>query len=105
MADITDLLGNAIDKNPVDFAAAFDQIMQQKTVDALEAKRIEYAQSMFGGPEEGESEDEEFDFTEDDFDEGDADDDLEIDLDDLDLDDLDIDLDDLDLEDIADEEV
>lgn len=103
MADITDLLGNAIDKNPIDFADAFNQIMQQKQVDALEAKKIELAQSMYSAPDEVEDEDD-FDFTEDDFDDSDVDDELDIDLDDLDLDDLDIDLEDLDLEDIADED-
>lgn len=103
MSDTTDLLGNAIDKNPVDFADAFNDIMQQRAAAALEAKKIELAQSMYGEPEETEMNDDDFDFTEDDFDDSD-DEDLDIDLEDLDLDDLDIDLEDLDLEDITDED-
>jgi hypothetical protein len=93
MPDTTDLLGLAIDKNPVDFADMFDQIIRQKAVDALENKRIELAQSIYAGPED----DVDFD-DDDDFLDNDEDADVEdLDLDDLDLDDLDIDLEDLEL--------
>jgi len=85
MPDITDLLGLAIDKNPVDFADAFDAILRDKAMTALENKRIELAQSIYGEPETDDSSDE-FDL---DFD--DDLDDLDLDLDDLDLDDLDLD--------------
>lgn len=84
MTDTTDLIGLAIDKNPVDFADAIDTILRSKAADALEAKKIELAQSIYGS---GETED---------IDDGISDDD--IDVDDLDLDDIDLDLDDLDLE-------
>ena len=86
MPDTTDLLGLAIDKNPVDFADAFDAILRDKAITALENKKIELAQSIYG----------EADDTDDtvDIDDIDFDDDLD-DLD-LDLDDLDLDLDDLD---------
>lgn len=84
MTDTTDLIGLAIDKNPVDFADAIDTILRSKAADALEAKKIELAQSIYGG---GETEDIGDDISDDD-----------IDVDDLDLDDIDLDLDDLDLE-------
>jgi len=95
MPDTTDLLGLAIDKNPVDFADMFDQILRQKAADALENKRIELAQSIYTGPED------DVDFDDEDFDDIDdeGDDDVEdLDLDNLNLDDLDIDLEDLDLD-------
>ena len=83
-----DLLALALDKNPVDFASAFDEIIREKTVDAIEAKKTEIAQSIYG--------DDSSDLDDDDVDvdtDGEIDDDLGIDLDDIDLD-----LDDLDLE-------
>jgi hypothetical protein len=89
MPTTNDLIGLAIDKNPVDFADAFNNLMMQKAVDAVEMRSIELAQSVYGseaGPEEDEFED--FDTTEAD-DEDDADLDVEFD-DDLDLDDLDL---------------
>jgi len=86
MPDTTDLLSLAIDKNPVDFASAFDEILRGKAIAALENKKIELAQDIYG---EAEDPDSEFDI---DFD--DDLDDLDIDLDDVDLDDLDLDLDD-----------
>lgn len=96
MPTTTDLLGLAIDKNPVDFADTFNQIMMQKAHDAIESKRIEVAQNVYG--EEPELEDDAVDFDDDDIN---LDDEDELDLD---LDDLDIDLDDLDLEGIIDAE-
>lgn len=88
MPTTNDLIGLAIDKNPVDFADTFNNLMMQKAVDAVERRSIEIAQSVYGsdaGPEEDEFED--FDTTE--ADDEDADLDVEFD-DDLDLDDLDI---------------
>jgi hypothetical protein len=100
MPTTADLIGLAIDKNPVDFASTFDEIIRQKQEAALEAKKIEMAQNIYGEPED-DLDDDDFDFESDDedFDDGDVDDE------DLDLDDLDLDLDDLDLdlEDIADD--
>lgn len=106
MPTTTDLIGLAIDKNPVDFASTFAEIIQQKQEDAIAAKKIELAQSIYGSPEDA---DDDLDFDEDDFDteDDDYDDDAgeDEDLEDLDLDDLDLDLDDLDLdlEDITDD--
>lgn len=105
MSEVNDLLGFAIEKNPIDFADAFNNIIQQKAADALEAHRIELAQSMYASEEEVESseddDDVDFDYDDDDFEDLD-----DEELDDLDIEDLDLDLDDidLDLEDIADED-
>ena len=83
MTDTTDLIGLAIDRNPVDFADALDTLLRQKAVDAIETHKVDLAQSIYGeDPEEP-------DVTNDDSD---------VDITDLDLDDIDLDLDDLNLE-------
>ncbi len=82
MPETNELLGLAIDKNPVDFTDVFDKLMREKAMAALDAKRVEYAQSIYG--------------SEDDDIGDEVEDDLEdIDIDDLDLDDIDLDLEDL----------
>jgi hypothetical protein len=100
MADTTDLLGFAIEKNPVDFADALNQMMQQKAQQALEAHRVTLAQAIHGGEEpedvdlDAETDDvgdDEFDFSDDELDDLGDDDDLDLDLEDLDLEDLDLD--------------
>jgi len=102
MADTTDLLGFAIEKNPVDFADTLNQMLQQKAQDAVEAHRVTLAQAIHGGedvPEEEEfdanetedTDDDEFDFSDDELDDLGDDEDLDLDLEDLDLDDLDLD--------------
>jgi hypothetical protein len=104
MADTTDLLGFAIEKNPVDFADTLNQMLQQKAQDAVEAHRITLAQAIHGGEDPVEEDDvdldadddaddvgdDDFEFSEDELDEL-GDDDLDLDLEDLDLDDLDLD--------------
>lgn len=95
MPTTTDLIGLAIDKNPVDFAAAFDDIVREKATAALEAHKIELAQSVYGSNEVESDDEDDVDFDDVDL-EDDSDDDIEdldLDLDDLDLDDLDLDLD------------
>lgn len=82
MPDTIDLLGLAIDKNPIDFADTMNSILRDKALTALENKRIEIAQSIYGDPTDSD----------------DLDDDFEDDLDDLDLDLGDLDLYDLDLD-------
>jgi len=100
MPTTTDLIGLAIEKNPIEFASAFDDILRQKQEAALEATKIELAKSVYGNEEPIEDENE-VDFDSDETaDDTTYDDDLDIDLEDLDLDDLDLDL---DLEDIADD--
>jgi len=94
MPTTNDLIGLAIDKNPVDFADTFNNLMMQKAVDAVELRSIELAQSVYGseaGPEEDEFED--YETAEGDDDGAD----LEVEFDD------DLDLDDLDLEDFTDD--
>lgn len=83
MTDTTNLIGLAINKNPVDFADTLDTLLRQKAVDVIANKKIELAQGIY---DEGQPED------------TDVDDDSDVDIDDLDLDDIDLDLDDLDLE-------
>jgi hypothetical protein len=97
MSDVNDLLGFAIDKNPIDFADTFNTLLQQKQDAALEARRIELAQSMYVPAEDADEDpddvgEDEFDYTEDDFEDMDDSDLDEIDLEDLDLDDIDLDL-------------
>lgn len=87
MPDVSDLLGLAIDSNPVDFADTLNGILQDKAMEAIAAKRIEVAQGMYDGPDETQDDDTDFALPEDDD---------NIDVDDLDLEDLD--LDDLDLD-------
>ncbi len=100
MPTTTDLIGLAIEKNPVEFASAIDDILRQKQEAALEATKIELAKSVYGNEDPIEDEDE-IDFDSDDTaDDITYDDDLDIDLEDLDLDELDLDL---DLEDIGDD--
>jgi hypothetical protein len=99
MSDTTDLLNHAFEKNPVDFASTFNQIVQQKAQEAIEAHRITLAQSIYGD-EDADIEDvdiadeddlgeDEFDFSEDELEDF-GDDELDLDLDDLDLEDLDL---------------
>lgn len=92
---INDLLQAAIDKVPTDFADQFNTIIGERISAALEDKKIEFAQAVYGDEDEGEDADVE---PLDDTDEN-EDEDLDIDLDDLDLD-----LDDLDLDGDTDDE-
>jgi len=97
MSDVSDLLAHAVNKSPVEFANAFNDLMQHKAQDAIEAHRVTLAQSIYNtsdndAPDEDDEDDEDgVDDTEDYSDDDDLDlDDLEdIDLDDLDLDDED----------------
>ena len=103
MPTTTDLIGLAIDKNPVDFAATFDEILRAKAEDAIEARKVELAKSIYGDSEE--TDEDQLDVGEGEFDHEDADtssdDDAVVSDDDdldLDLDDLDLDLDEIDLD-------
>ena len=93
MSDVSDLLTHAVNKSPIEFADAFNDLMQQKTRDAIEAHRVTLAQSIYNSADEDEDVVDNEGIPVDDDTEEDYDDD------DLDLDDLaDIDLDDLDLD-------
>lgn len=87
MAEVSDLLNSVIEKNPIDFAAAFNDIVGERLEAAIADKKIELAQSIYGSAEQ---EDEDLEVNTD------SDDDLDIDLDDIDLEGLG--LDDIDLE-------
>jgi hypothetical protein len=91
MPTTTDLIGLAIDKNPIDFTDALNQIMMQKAVERLDDYKVDLAKSLYGAPEDDESDDSDFDDVEDS-------DDIDVDLDNYD----DLDLDDIDLEDLTD---
>ena len=63
MAEYTldDMISSVIEKKPETFKAAFNDLMAQKALDAVEAKKQEVAQTMFNdnqeqSPEEGEQE-------------------------------------------------
>jgi hypothetical protein len=100
---ISDLLKTAIDKAPTDFADQFNTIVGARIAAALEDKKIEFAQAIYGEPSTDDS-DEEVDVEPLDAEETeDTDEDEDEDLD-IDLDDLDIDLDDLDLDGEIDDE-
>jgi hypothetical protein len=101
MSTTDDLLGLAIDKNPVDFADTFNQLMMNKAQERIEQHRIDLAQAIYG---ENEDPDDSDDVGEDEFDEDDTDTDADLDDDDLDFDLDDLDLDDIDLEDLTDDE-
>ena len=85
MADIDDLINYSMNQQPTRFASAFDDIMGQKAVAAIDDMRISVAQSMFAAEEDDVDTDDDFDLEDDD---------------DLDLDDEDLDIEDADLEDV-----
>ena len=111
---VSDLLQFAIDKAPTDFADKFNELVSDRIASALEDKKIEFAQAIYGEPTDetdeepldADSDEDEDDVGEDDDDVEDEDEDTDEDDDDLDidLDDLDIDLDDLDLDGETDDE-
>lgn len=88
MADINDLLGAVINKSPVDFASHLADIMNDRAEEAISARKIEIANSIYGNPEE-------------DLPAADEIDDSGLDVD-LDLDDIDADADVEGAEEVAD---
>lgn len=56
MAEIADLINFALEKNPVEFAEAFNSIVQARAVDAIEARKIEMASSLYSEADESEYE-------------------------------------------------
>ena len=73
--NIADIIKSAFDGKPADVATAFNSAIQSKMADAIELKRQEISQNMYGDTDEGED-DVEAD-----------DDDDETDLDNLDVED------------------
>lgn len=93
MPTIDDLIDSALGQKPTQFASVFDDIMGQKTAEAIDAMRTTVAQGIYASEEDLESED--LDDDDDiDIEDDDIDDDEFDDIDDLDLDDDDFDLDD-----------
>lgn len=56
MSNVSNLIIEAIEKKPYDMKGTFHQLMASKIEEALEAKKIEVAESFFG-PEDEEAED------------------------------------------------
>ena len=48
MPEINDLINATINKSPVDFSAVLNDILQQKASEAIEDRRFEIAQSLYG---------------------------------------------------------
>ena len=46
--ELTDLVVSAIDQKPLEFEAAFNELIVDKIRDAVEAKKVEIAQQMYG---------------------------------------------------------
>lgn len=76
MSDVTDLLTHTVNKSPVEFADAFNNIMQQKAIDAIENHRVTLAQSIYNTADDENEDDDQLDLD-------------DIDLDDIDLEDID----------------
>ena len=62
MPNTIDLIGQALEKNPVDFADTFSQLISQKAADAVAEKKVEMAQNMYAEPEETTDDDDDIDF-------------------------------------------
>jgi hypothetical protein len=57
--DIQSLVHNIADKNMIDVEAQFRKIMGDKVTDALDTKRLEVAQSIYGGSPQNDDDDDE----------------------------------------------
>lgn len=77
MTDTTELVRLTLDKNPIEFQNKLETMLGQRAMDALEAKRVEVAQSIYADPDDSADDDDQDEF------------DFDSDLDDLDLGDLD----------------
>lgn len=57
--DVTDLIVSAIEQKPFDFENTFDNLIVDKIHSAIEAKKVEVAQQMYGYQPEEEYDDSE----------------------------------------------
>lgn len=57
--EVADLIASALEQKPVDFETAFSSLMQEKLRAAVEAKKLDVAQTMFAGETSQEVEEEE----------------------------------------------
>jgi hypothetical protein len=63
--NVADIIQNAFDKKPQGVEDAFNNVIQQKMADAIDARREQIAQSMYGSEDDVEPDgDEELDTTE-----------------------------------------
>jgi hypothetical protein len=63
--NVADIIQNAFDKKPQGVEDAFNNVIQQKMADAIDARREQIAQSMYGSEDDVEpDDDEELDTTE-----------------------------------------
>ncbi len=92
MADIDDLINFSMNQQPTKFASAFDEIMGQKTLAAIENMQATVAQNMFGSEEDTEQDVEDEDLE-------DLDDEELEELDDEDFEDIEFDEEDFEIED------
>ena len=78
--EIIDLIKYANDNQPVNFASSLDNILSQKTLEALAAKRQEFAATLFKDPEDEEEYDDEEEYEDDgiDVEELETDEDIEL---------------------------
>ncbi len=72
--EIIDLIKYANENQPVNFASSIDNILSQKTLEALTTRRQELAATLFKDPEDEEDEEDEDDDTEELEDDGETDD-------------------------------
>lgn len=50
-AEIKDLIVHAVEKSPVEFATAFNELIGQRAVAAVENMRVSVAQAIYSGEE------------------------------------------------------
>jgi hypothetical protein len=55
---VQDLISLSYDQKPIEFNQAFDSVISAKLADAVNARKIEVAQSMFGTEQEEQEEEE-----------------------------------------------
>lgn len=55
--NVADIIQNAFDKRPQGVEDAFNNVIQQKMADAIQARREELAQSMYGSEDQVEDDD------------------------------------------------
>lgn len=52
MPDISDLIVHSINQRPADFEATFNDVIASRIASAVDAKKVEIAQQMFGADQQ-----------------------------------------------------
>jgi hypothetical protein len=52
MPDISDLIVHSVNHKPADFEAAFNDVIASRIASAVDAKKVEIAQQMFGADQQ-----------------------------------------------------